>query len=147
MATINVPSRTVVLVEATFANVVNDYARLESFTIAQCSSDEYVKVLKPKTYIIDEYIYSNGVKSKWVKGAILSLTIEHRIKDVTEFEKDGEIVKHTITHDSVVTVESLSLLHWLSIEESLDLPKRFKDSVLKSIEDSINRANRLAAFE
>ena len=37
MATINVPSRTVVLVEATFANLVNDYARLESFTIAQCS--------------------------------------------------------------------------------------------------------------
>lgn len=148
METIKVPQRSTVLVQATDSVLVGDYARLEAFTITTCSSNEYTKVLQPKVYTVDETIYSNGVKSKWIKGDVLQLTVEHRIANETEFKpKDGDVEKHTKTRDAVVEIFAVSSLQWLCMEDSICLSEKLNDRITKSISDSESRAIRLAAFE
>lgn len=145
MTTINCPKtfESLVVVNGVSSQVSKSghaYQRLEFLTLASKESDgTWVLQDSLDSAKVNTKVFNKVYSDKWLYNNVVLLTFEHRIKDVTEYLEEDEVLQHTETRDEVVGISQIVPLQLNRIHRIVKFNQDDYDMLLSSLNEQIRR--------
>lgn len=109
------------------------YIRLEFQSLASKSDSKWKSDTQLDVLRVDVKVFEKVIKSKWVINNPVVLTVEERIKDVTEYLEDEVIKKHTESRIVFVECHQSTFITVNNVDDDISLGARNVEDMKQQI--------------